>query len=238
MLTKEILNETLADAVMDRPREFYIDNRRFCLWSPSLGMSIMLSRNISELCINQTILNANPTVEALRIVTKEPEKVCRILAIHTLRTFRLLSNTRKIEERTDFFLSKLTLNELSGLLISILNEPTAETLISQSGLDKQREKQAQIAKIKQDKSHALTFGGLTYYGSLIGPAMSNLHMSFHEVVWGISLVNLRMLLADSINTVYLSDEEANALGLTAHNTKTYGMTPEDIAELMAMDCWE
>lgn len=238
MLTKETLNETLADAVMDRPREFFIDNRRFCLWSPSLGMSIMLSRNISELGINQTILNANPTVEALRIVSKDPEKVCRILAINTLRTFRQLSNTKKIEERTDYFLSKLTLNELSGLLISILKEPTAETLISLSGLDKQREKQAQIAKVKKGKSHTLTFGGLTYYGTLIGPAMSNLHMSFHDVVWGISLVNLRMLLADSINSVFLSDEEAESLGLTAHSTETYGMTPEDIAKLMAMDCWE
>lgn len=238
MLTKDNLNEALADAVMDRPREFFIDNRRFCLWSPSLGMSIMLSRNISELGINKDILRANPMVEALRIVTKYPEKVCRILAIHSLRTFRLLSDTRKIDERTNYFLTKLALNELSGLLISILNEPTAENFISLSGLDKQREKQAQIAKVKKDKSHTLTFGGLTYYGSLIAPAIESLHMSFHDVVWGISLVNLRMLLADKINSMYLSDEEAKALGLAAHSTETYGMTPEDIAKLMAMDCWE
>ena len=238
MLTKDNLNEALADAVMDRPREFFIDNRRFCLWSPTLGMSIMLSRNIAELGINQNIMNANPTVEALRIVNNDPEKVCRILAIHTLKSFRLLSNTRKIEERTNYFLSKLTLKELSGLLISVLNEPTAETLISLSGLDKQREKQAQIAQVKKDKSHSLTFGGLTYYGSLIAPAMSTLHLSFHEVVWGISLVNLRMLLADTVNSVFLSDEEAKSLGMASHSTETYGMTPEDIAKLMAMDCWE
>ncbi len=238
MLTKDNLNEALADAVMDRPREFFIDDRRFCLWSPSLGMSLMLSRHFAELGMNQDILNANPTVEALRIVSKNPEKVCRILAIHTLRTFRSLSNSRIIEERTNYFLSNLTLKELSGLLISILSEPNAETLISLSGIDKQRQQQAQIAKLKKDKSNSLTFGGLTYYGSLIGPAMSNLHMSYHDVVWGISLINLRMLLADSVNSVYLSDEEAKALGITAHHNEKYGMTPEDIAKLKAMDCWE
>lgn len=238
MLSKETLNEALADAVMDRPREFFIDDRRFCLWSPSLGMSLMLSRHLAELGINHEILSANPTVEALRIVSKNPEKVCRILSIHTLRKFRSLCNSKIIDERTNYFLSNLTLKELSGLLISILSEPNAETLISLSGIDKQREKQAKIAQIKKDKSNSITFGGLTYYGSMIAPAMSNLHMSYHDVVWGISLINLRMLLADSVNSVYLSDEEAKMLGMaTEQKIETYGMTPEAFAELKAMN-WD
>ncbi|MBD5319358.1 MAG: hypothetical protein HDS07_00430 [Bacteroides sp.] len=234
MLTKESLNDALADAVMDRPREFFIDGRRFCLWSPSLGMTMMLSRHFEELGIDETVLRGNPSMEALRLASTETDKVCNILSILSFRTFRNLSNSTKISRRADFFKQHLDAKDLSQLLLLILSEPKVESFISLSGIEDERTTQSKIAQIKKDKSNTLSFGGLTIYGSLISPAMSSLHMSFHDVVWGISLVNLRMLLADAMSSVFLSDEEAKALGSGGDKKEIFGMSESDFEALRQM----
>ena len=64
--------------------------------------------------------------------------------------------------------------------------------------------------------------------------MSSLHMSFHDVVWGISLVNLRMLLADAMSSVFLSDEEAKALGSGGDKKEIFGMSESDFEALRQM----
>lgn len=235
MLTKDNLNETLADAVMDRPREFFIGDKRFCLWSPTLGMSLMLERHIAELGINNQILSDDAAMEALRLSFFKTEKVCTILSILSFRKFSDLSNSRKIKERSKFFQSNLDNKELSQLLLWALREPKAETFISLSPIGKQREKQALISQIKKS-NNTLTFGGNTIYGSLIMPAMTTLNLDYFKVVWGISLVNLKMLLADCINTVYLSEEEAKKICIIPENTETIGMTDEDFNLLKKEFC--
>lgn len=232
MLNKDNLNEALADAVMDRPREFFIGERRFCLWSPSLGMSLMLERHIADLSINDRFLSKDPSTESLRLSTLKREQVCMIVAIHTFRRFSELSNNRRIKSRAEYFQSNLDVKELSQLLLIILSEPKAETLISLSPIGEQREKQAQIAQIKKS-GNAFTFGGNTIYGSLIAPAMTTFHLSYRDAVWGMSLVNLKMLLADNINSVYLSDEEAKKYGVATEKPQAIGMTADDFARLKA-----
>lgn len=91
---------------------------------------------------------------------------------------------------------------------------------------------------KNSSSNNQSFGGKTIFGSLIDIACKTYGWTKKYVVWGIDLISLRMMLADTVNSVYLSDDEAKALGLTAHPKEVYGMTPEDIAKLKAMDCWE
>lgn len=237
MLVKENLNEALADAVMDRPREFFINDKRFSLWSPTLGMSLMLSRHFEELGIDESILKKNPSMEALRLASTEKDKVCTILSIYSFRTFHDLSNSKKISRRANFFKQQLDAMELSQLLLLILSEPKVETLISLSGIEDEKTTQSKIAKIKQDKTNTLLFGGRTIYGSLISPAMSSLHISFHDVVWGISLVNLRLLLADTMSSVFLSDEEAKSLGSSNEKKEKYGMSQADFESLRQMN-WD
>lgn len=230
MLNKDNLNEALADAVMDRPREFYIGNRRFCLWSPSLGMSMMITRHLDALGADNTLLVKNPTMEALRLVSCKKKEICDILAIHSFRNKCQLSDSRKISERSDFFVENLDEEEVAQLLMLVLSEPKAETLISLSPLAEQRDKQALIAQIKKSSS-TLTFGGTTIYGSLIAPAMEKLHIDYDKVVWGLSLVNLKMLLADNINSVFLSEEEAKKYGMATEKPKTIGMSADDFSRL-------
>lgn len=238
MLTKDNLNEAIINAILDFPLvSVTIDTHKLDIWPSTLGMSMMVSQILSEIGVNETIMANNPALEVLRLLHRERYKVCKIIAIHTFRSYKYLKDSSKISGRAEFLQSKLEDNLLSQLFLSILSEPKAESLISLSGLEEERKKQAKIAKIKQDKNHSVSFGGLTVYGSLITMAMTVLNMTFHEVVWGVSLVNLRMMLADKVNSVYLSDEEAAKLGLDTGNNEVFGMTADDFASLRAMN-WD
>ena len=231
MLTKDNLNETLADAVMDRPREFFIGERRFCLWSPSLGMSMMIERHISELDIDKIIISANPSMEAIRLATEKRKEICDILAIHSFRSFKDLSNSLRLKKRSDYFSDHLTEDEIAQLILIVLSEPRIETLISLSGIAEDQKEQSRIVSIKNKDGHNRTFGGKTIYGSLIDTACKAYGWTKHYVVWGIDLISLRMMLADSINSIYLSDEDMKQCGVVVSEKDRIGMSKDDFAKL-------
>ena len=231
MLTKDNLNEALADAVMDRPREFFIGKSRFCLWSPSLGMSMMLERHISALGIDSTVLARNHSMEALRLVEEKRKEVCDILAIHSFRRFSDLSNIQSLDKRSDYFSGNLTNDELAELLLIVLSEPKIETLLSFSGIAEDQKEQSGIARIKNKEGHNRSFGGKTIFGLLIDAACRAYGWTKEYVVWGIDLMSLRLMLADTVNSVYLSDEEAKQCGIKAPEKDRIGMSADDFAKL-------
>ena len=231
MLTKDNLNETLADAVMDRPREFFIGKRRFCLWSPSLGMSMMLERHISQLGIDNKVLYKNHSVEALRLAKENKQEICYIIAIRSFRLFSDLSNTQKLKSRAEFFSKNLSEDELAQLILLVLSETGIETFLSISGICDEQKEQARIAQIKNKDGHNKSFGGKTIYGLLIDAACKTYGWTKQYVVWGIDLISLRMMLADSINTIYLSDEDMKQCGVVASDKDRIGMTADDFAKL-------
>lgn len=229
------LNETLADAVMNRPREFFINSRRYCLWSPSLGVSMLLERHFAALEIDNGVMSGNPSIEALRIVTKKRSEVCHLLAIATFRQFDDLSNSTLISERANFFSDSLSDSEIARLLLIVLARPNVETLLVESGIQEQQRKQAELPSMKNKDGHTVVFGGKTIYGLLIDAACRAYGWTKEYVVWGIDLLSLRLMLADTVSTVYLTDEDRKALGRNLQSSRRYGMTPEDIAALKAMD---
>lgn len=235
MLTKDNLNETLADAVMNRPREFFIGKHRFCLWSPTLGMSLMLERHMASLGLDNDMLAKNPPMEAMRIVSVKHDEVCHILAILSLREYKKLSDSRTVGRRAGFFSKNLSDEELAQLLLLALTEPKADAFISLSGIEDEHKEQSRIIHHKNKDGHSASFGGKTIYGSLIDTACAKYGWTKEYVVWGIDLCSLRMMLSDAVNTVYLSDDDMRALGKPTDNDDVFGMTADDFAKLKSMD---
>ncbi len=234
MSAKDNLNETLADAVMNRPREFFIDHQRYCLWPLTLGMSLIIERHLAALGIDDDVLAEDPAMEAMRLVSGKRAEVCYILAIFSLRKYSELSNTLTITQRANAFESKLSDEELAQLLLIALSEPKAETLVSLSGIANEQKEQARIACHKNRDGHTLTFGGKTIYGTLIDAACSKYGWTKEYVVWGIDLVSLRMMLADTVNSVYLSDEEMKAVRIVAGDAIDAN-DPAIVTKLRSMD---
>lgn len=236
MPTDNHINEALADAVMDRPREFFINGKRYCLWTPSLGMTMMIGRHLSSLGIDYDRLNISSSVEALRLVLEHRDKVAYILAILSFRSFVKLSNSHILQQRADLYMSELTDEELAQMLLIVLNEPTAESLIKLSGIDEDRQEQSRIISYKNKDGHTVSFGCKTIFGTLIDIACRTYGWSKQYVVWGIDLTSLKLMIADASNSIYLSDEDMKALNLgSSKSTEKFGMTREDIDRLKAMD---
>ncbi len=237
LLSKDNLNEAILNAILDFPLvSVTIDTHKLDIWPSTLGMSMMVSRILSEIDVNEIIMANNPAFEVLRLLHRKRDKVCRIIAIHTFRKRLDLENSHRISRRAEYLSSNLEDTHLAQLFLSILSEPKAETLISLSPLAEERDKQVKIAKLRHKKNNSISFGRLTIYASLITTAMTSLNMSFEEVVWGVSLINLKMMLADKANSIYLSEEELAALGDTS-SKEIFGMSANDFAALKSMN-WD
>lgn len=227
---------TLADAVLNRPREFSIGERKFRIFLPSLGVSILAQRTLSNIGVNAENMLNNPALESLRVIKSKRKETCTYIALHTFRRYSEFCKYELIEERTDFLDKHLDDDELVQLLTVVMTLPRVESLIVDLELDKEQKKQAEIASYKNKDGHNLTFGGKSIYGTLIDAACSKYGWTKEYVVWGIDLLSLRMMLVDAINSVYLNDEELKDLRLSKNHTDRIDMNnPEDMARIKAMD---
>lgn len=235
MFCKCDIDETLADAVLNRPREFFIGSKRYCLWSLCLGATVMIQRHISALEIDDDTLRRNPIVEALRLSTVYRNEVSHIIAIATLNTYSKLSKSKVVETRAKHLSENLTNEELAQLLLAVLSEPKAEELIQHTALVKDKEIQLKISKIKNEKGNIIVLGGKTIFGSMIIPVCEKLHITPHQAVWEMPLLNLKLFLADAVNTVYLSDEELAKLGVKGIGGVVDADDAQNMAQIKAQD---
>lgn len=235
MLNKENINEALADVVMNRPREFFIGKQRFCLWSPSLGQSMLIQRHLMTLKIDEAIVKANPSLEALRLVTNSRKEVCNIIAVYTFHQYSEFCQSKLIAKRAKFFVKNLTDEELAQLLMLIFSEPRVDEYFKFSGIADEQEKQAKISRVKNEGGHALSLGGKTIFGTLIVPACEKLHLTPHQVTWDIPLINLQFLLADAVTSVYMSEEELKKCKITDNKNFIDADNPANMAAILAQD---
>lgn len=212
MEDRDHIEMNIADTIMERPVGFNIGSRHFFIYPPTLGKTYLLARLFKELNANDKIIAVNPYLEALRLCQEKKELVCRILSYHVFNRKEDVLDNSKIEYWAKWFLRKLDSEELATVLVLILSGDNTESYIKHFGIDKERQERQHIAKVKNDNS-GITFGGNSIYGTLIDFACQRYGWTMDYVVWGISHANLRMLMADAITTIYLSDEERKQLNI-------------------------
>ena len=139
--------------------------------------------------------------------------VCRILSYSTFNRKNDLFDNSKVDKRTKLFSRTLSEEELATILVLILTSDNMDTFLRHFGIDKENTERKRIAKVKKDNS-SISFGGNSTYGTMIDFACQRYGWTFDYVVWGISYINLRMLMADAITTVYLSSDEMKQLGIS------------------------
>lgn len=235
MLTKDNINETLADAVMNRPREFFINERRFCIWSPSLGQSFIIQRHLSALKIDTDVVRANPSIEALRLVAQKKEQVCNLIAVYTFNRYEDFCHSKRIENRATYFSKHLSDEEIAQLLMVIFSEPRLDEYLLLSGIADEQEKQIKISHVKNENGHTLSLGGKTIFGNLLCPACEKLNLTPFQATWGIPLINLQLLLADAVTSVYLSDEELKKCKITNKSTFVNADDPANASAILKQD---
>lgn len=223
-------NLDLADAIIERPQGFHIGHRQFYLYPVTLGKMYLLARLIDSLKINEDNLRVNAFLEALRIVGKNKETVCRIIAYHTCKSKEEVFNNILVKKRVSL-LQTQGINDLTTLFIMVLQTEKTSVYIKRLHIDDEQKRMHEVMKMK-DNSNVLSFGGKSIYGTLIDAACERYGWTYDYVVWGISYTNLRLMLADSIKTITLSDKERKRLHIHDNNEVVNGNDKEAINEFI------
>lgn len=210
MEDKELLEMNIADTIIERPVGFNIGSQQFYLYPPTLGITYHLARLFKSLEADARLISANPYLEAIRLCTEKKEIVCRILSNYTFNRKEDVFDGIKVEVRAKEF-SELAAEELATIFTIVLSGDNTEEFIKYFGIDKERLERSRIAAVKKDNS-SVTFGGNSTYGTLIDFACQRYGWTMDYVMWGISYANLKMLMADAITTIYLSEEDRKLLG--------------------------
>ena len=217
----------IDDALIEKPYSFSIEvegkgERHFFLFPMTLGKLHLLKRHYDNLEVNFEIMQKNPHVEALRIVTTKKDEVCKVFAYHTMKKKRDIFDPVLVNETATLFKEHTTDEEKATLLIYILTKDNVEEYKKHLGITKEQEKMRNLAQAKrkaQKSQNDFEFGGKTIYGTLIDTACERYGWSYDYVMWGISLVNLQLMLADKIQSIYVSDEEKKKIPSRYMNTE-------------------
>ncbi len=214
-MADKYIDMNLDDALIEKPYCFSVetsgrDKRYYYLFPVTLGKMYVLKRHMDNLALNVENIKAQPYLEVLRVVKSNKEEVCRILTYHTLKKKRDIFDIPLVEERTRFFAENLTEEELASTLIVILRMNSVDEFKIHLGISKEQDKLRELVEYKrkaQKNQSDISFGCKTIYGTLIDTACERYGWSYDYVLWGISFVNLQLMLADRQQSIFISDEE-------------------------------
>lgn len=205
----------IDDALIEKPHCFSIitegkGERHFYLFPVTLGKLHLLKRHMENLHVNMKNMELDPYLEVMRVARKHKEEICRVVTYHTLKKKRDIFDYDLVEERVAFFNQHLTTEEAASLLLMVMTKDDIDLFRKYLGISNELERMRQFAEAKkkvQKTQNDFTFGCKSTYGALIDTACERYGWSYDYVVWGISLINLRLMLDDRLQSIYLSDEE-------------------------------
>lgn len=224
------LGTIITNVLTDMPIGFTIDKHHLYLYPLTIGKMYITAQLVDSLEANRELLQADPFMEALRIVGTKRSECCRLIAYHTLNKREDILDASKIKERQDV-ISLANNDDIASLLIIVLtNNKTVNTIIEEAGIEEESKRMANVNAAKKSDSQYV-FGGKTIWGSLIDAACERYGWTYEYTVWGISYNNLTLMLKDKITSIYLSEEEQKKAHIAGANERVLsGDKIEDIME--------
>jgi len=215
MADKKNISIDIEDALIEKPHRFTIEakgigERHFYLFPTTLGKLHLIRRMLEKLDVNTKLLATNPYMESLRLATEKKKECCTLLAFYTFKKKRDIFDVEQMIGRVTFFEDNLTTEELAGILLVVLTKDDVSAYKDYLGITKENERLRQLSEYKkrvQSSQNEYNFGCKSIYGTLIDTACERYGWTLDYVLWGISYVNLQLLLADRIQSVFVSDEE-------------------------------
>lgn len=203
----------MEDAIMELPVCCELDGESLTLYPVTLGQAYLISRHREGMADNFKEITSRSDTGTAPLDYRMT--IARIVAIASSRSKEQIIDTKRIHERAEWLNESLDdddLFQLYDIVMAYLGD--AERFIEESGLSFDRKRLTKIAKYKEDEG-TFSFGGRTPYGSIIDRACARYGWTLDYVVWGISLTNLEMLLADEPSSVFLSKEDRKKIGISA-----------------------
>lgn len=186
---KDIILSNVWDALIELPIEYTVNGQLFYLYPPSLGSTMLIN-------------------SATNRIRNQEELVYELLAICSFEN-RSDARKRSVLNRRIEDLKQASVDELMPMYMMFKEwGQDQERFIKHFQLDIEQRYMKRAYDAKENDGGSLTFNGKSVYGSLIDVACERYGWSLEYVVWGISLINLNMLMADKVVSVYLTKEES------------------------------
>ena len=223
----------LADVIIGRPHGFTVGRKHFYLYPITLAKMFLLKRQIESLAINNEVLTINPFLEAMRLVKTDKETCCQIIAYHTApNTYKDLFDNRAITIRKNYFAREMDDDALASLLIMVLTADKTDKLIKELGLDKERERLNKVMEVKHKHDKNIqSFNGLSVFGTFIGQ-LKEMGYTDNEILYEKGYSYLRLMLADKVVTVHLTDEEKRDLPRESGGTYFNASDPANAEKIL------
>lgn len=232
-MEKEFINiEEIADAMIERPASFSIKRKHYSVFPPSLGKIQLIARLIEKIGLgeNTTYKSAYEAAHSHR------DECLRLVAYSTLPGAECLDENRVQERIEDLKVADEA--ELSSLVILVLSFDKTDKIKRHFRMDKEAKRLSKVVKVKEKSTKgALSFGGVSIWGSLIDAACERYGWSYQYVLWGISYTNLQLLLADQVRTVYLTDEELKNAHVSTDNVYVNAGDGNSLEQFIITQSW-
>ena len=232
------IEQYLNDTIIEKPHAFSVGESHYFLYPVTLGKMYVLQGLIKALEINMEYLQVNIHAEALRLAKSKKSECLNIICIHTCKTKEEVCDPFFVDKRVKEFEETMSEEDIAVLMIVVLTSDKTSMFIKHLGIDKEQEdmKKVMDVKTKNDKNN-YTFGGKSIYGSFIAPLLE-MGFSWDEIMWQRSYTNLRLILADKINSIYVTDDERKKINITRDRERVNGDNREEILKAIASQSWD
>ncbi len=224
---------SVIGTIIEKPRGFKVGERRLYLYPMTLGKNYLISMYIDSIGMDMGNIKINPYMEALRLCKDRRDTVCRILSYNTFDKREELYDEDLVQERGNFLSDNMDDESLAQLLVVVMTSDDVNGILKHFGIDKEAEWRNKALKAKKS-NNSLSFGGKSVYGTLIDTACQRYGWTMRQVLWEISYANLQLLLADSVTSVYLTDDELKKVHIPRERDVIKADDPANYAKIRAM----
>ncbi|MBR1525195.1 MAG: hypothetical protein IJ640_00850 [Prevotella sp.] len=201
----------VAETIMEMPVGYQAGGQTFYMYPPSLGTTFLIERLLKENA-EENYSNGS-LLKLLMAVRKNKAAAVKLIAICSFCDRADACKTGLLKEREEAI--KGVKDDVLMQLILSFTAWTKDVpeFIKHFGLDKEQEYIKRCYDVKDKNDGSLTFNGRTAYGTIIDVACERYGWTMEYVVWGISLNNLQMLMADHVVSVYMTTKERAKSGV-------------------------
>lgn len=198
------IESKITNVLLERPIGFTVNGRLFYIYPRTIGSSQLISSLLSVIEYDKTLLAHATEYELLRIYKKYPNECQRIIAYAMLKGRDCLDEN-KVGDIVSTIKEIGTADAVTLLCMIISTEPLTD-IQQYYGIDKELAEYKRVINAKGAKG-TYSYCGKSIYGTMIATLAEKFGWTMDYIVWGISLDNIQMLLADSVKTVFLTEEE-------------------------------
>ena len=211
---KDVLSD-VTNAILEMPTYYQVSGHDFYLYPPSLGVTMLMAEAMKRYKFDEAIASGS-IIGLYKLFREQKEVITHILALCSFENRKDATKQNLVQERIKE-LKGIDANDGVALVMHALNyNADYDEFVKHFGIDEEYKQRKKVYKIKEENSSGMTFGGLSIWGSLLDAACERYGWTKDYVMWGISYLNLNMMMADAITSVFLTEDEEKELGMHRH----------------------